>query len=254
MGTGTALLVGAAAAVGALAGAGWGLRRRRRLDRELHDARRRTEAARTARHRFFELATHELRGPLTAILGFQELLRDGAYGELTGEARDAVVRIGRAGRQLLALVDGVIELAGIQAGDVRPDIDDVDLGILLATTAETLRSRAGERGVEARARIPDRVPAIRSDGARIRRVLDLMVTSAVRHPAGTGLEMDVDIGRDAVTVALGPVALDIDADDPGAGGLRMAVAAGTARLLGGELSLGRTAAGQTLTLRVAREL
>ncbi|MFO7892368.1 MAG: HAMP domain-containing sensor histidine kinase [Longimicrobiales bacterium] len=235
----------AGAVLGALATAAGVRRRGRQRDRELADARRRLEAARTARDTFFDLAAHELRSPLSAILGYQELLHDGAYGELPGDAHDAVERMGAAARHLLHLVDGIMELSRMRTGEVRLDLDTVDLGVVFSSTAEAFRSHTEDRGITPAVDLPPRLPTIRTDQDRLVRALDLLVTSAVRHPADGTMQLQVSLEDGGVTVAIGPTDMELDpaVDDPDARmGIRLAVAHRIGRLLGGGLEL-ETAAG-----------
>lgn len=244
--------------LGALAMAGWARRRRRRLEDELAEGRRRLAAARKARDTFFDLTTHELRSPLSGILGYQELLEDEAYGPMPEKARDPVVRIGRSARYLLNLIDGAIEVSRIRTGAVRLDLEPVDMGALCSSVADSFITEAAERGLSPHVEMPPRLPTIRSDPDRLVRALDLAIMSAVRHPAGDSLSFEVSArGRD-VTVTLAPVDIAFDplagpphADDPAAShgpdpatddptrrlGIRLEVAARIAELLGGRLDL-----------------
>jgi signal transduction histidine kinase len=63
--------------------------------------------------------SHELSTPLNAILGFSELLLDGIYGEPPEKMRSAVERIQRNGRHLLGLINDVLDLSKIEAGQLR---------------------------------------------------------------------------------------------------------------------------------------
>lgn len=250
----------AAAGLAALAAAVRGRARRRDLEQELAETRRSLEQERDARHRFFDMTTHEVRSPLTAILGYQELLEEGAFGELGDQGRDAVERIGRAGRHLQNLIDGVIELGRLRAGSVRLDRSTVELGAILSACAETFRIHASDRGLTPRVVLPDRLPAITSDQVRLARTLDLAIASAVRHPAGETMELRAEVGDRHVDASVGPLDLELraDADDPADRmGLRLAIAERTAALLGGELLLdsdGRTIRGLTLRIPLAPPL
>jgi signal transduction histidine kinase len=235
-----ALALLAGAALGALATALWARRRAREQRRALEEARRRLEHARAAREVFFDLTTHELRSPLSAILGYQELLRDGAYGTLGPDGRDAADRLGRAARHLLNLIDGVIELSRMRTGEVPLELDDVDPGVLLSSAAEAFQGHATERGIEPSIELPDAPPGIRTDRDRLIRALDLLVTSAVRHPAGSAMTFRAEVRDGALTVALEPTAIDVDPATEDVAvrvGIRLAVVARIAELLGGELEL-----------------
>lgn len=97
-------------------------RRTAALERKLDELRRRHERADAARQRLLSSLSHDLRSPLSAILGYQELIEDGVYGTVDDRAKDALGRIGHAARELLVLLDAVVEIARLEAGDepLRP--------------------------------------------------------------------------------------------------------------------------------------
>lgn len=226
---------------------------RRTADEQVEKLRTRLDRAHAARETFFDLATHELRSPLSAILGYQELLGDGAYGGLDEGASEPVERIGRSARHLLHLIDGVVEISRLRSGTVRPDLGPVDLGVLLSSVAEAFRTAASERGLDSRVTIPDRLPTVRSDQERLVRALDLVVTSAVKHPAGSVITLEVenlessgadprddsrDDSRIVVRIAETEIEPREEAGDPALRlGIRLAVAEGIAGILGGQLAL-----------------
>lgn len=234
------------------------IRARRRVARLEEELDRRSVAlqeARAARESFLDLATHELRSPLSAILGYQELLADGAYGELDAPMAEAVERIGRSARHLLHLADGLVELGRIRAGTLRPDTETVDLGVLFASVADAFRTAARERGLEPHVELPPALPAIRSDRARLLRALDLLIISATKHPAGRQIDLRVTTHGDAVTARIEGSAISVHepVDDLARRvGIRLAVADGVARVLGGDLSLEESEPGvvHALSLRV----
>lgn len=219
----------------------WRARARiRSLTRDLDDARERARRADQARETFFDLTTHELRSPLAAVLGFQELLQDGAYGDLPDAADDAVLRIGRSARHLLNLIDGVVELSRLRAGALQPDPEPVNLAIILAGAADSFRNHARERGIEPRVDIQSSLPIITSDVDRLVRALDLLVTSAVKNPEAHTITLDARSDGNDLQVRIHPIQLLVnhDSDDPALRfGIRLAVASGIARLLGGALDL-----------------
>lgn len=212
----------------------------RDLERRLEAANQRLDASTMARDTFFDLVTHELRSPLTAVLGYQELLRDGAYGSFDDAAEEPIDRIGRSARHLLHLIDGTVELGRLRSGGLRPSVETVDLGIVLPPVLDAFRARLRDRGLEARVHSPDRLPTIRSDQDRLARALELLITSATRYPAGESLTLDIDTTDDGVSVTIHETTIPVreEADDPALRlGIRLAVASGLARLLGGRLDL-----------------
>ncbi|HUG41943.1 MAG TPA: HAMP domain-containing sensor histidine kinase [Longimicrobiales bacterium] len=235
-----ALLFLASALAVALAAVAVLAHRAGRVRARLDDAERRLAAAIHARDAFFDLATHELRSPLAAILGYQELLADGAYGEMQPAATEPIARLGRAAQHLLHLIDGVVELSRLRAGGVRPDLEPVNTGVLLSAVADAFRTHARDRGLEPRIDLPPSLPTITSDPDRLLRALDLLVTSAIKHPAGPAIHMDARSDGTDLHLLIHPTEITIrdPADDPELRlGIRIAIAARVATLLGGDLHL-----------------
>lgn len=236
----------ATAAIAALAGL-WIRERRtaRRLREELATAQRRADRTATAQATFFDLVTHELRSPMAAILGYQELLQEGAYGDLEPGASDALDRMARSARHLLNLIDGVVELSQLRAGILSPDLSRVSPGMLVATAAESFRTHARDRDIPAQVEAGAGYQTIWSDQGRLARALDLIVTSAVKYPGTDGLRFHArplhgDDGPPGLSITLSGLGLrtDPDADDPALRlGLRLAVARRIATLLGGGLEM-----------------
>lgn len=212
----------------------------RRLAARLEQAEDRADRAVHARDTFFDLATHELRSPLAAVLGYQELLADGAYGDLPPTAAEPVTRIGRSAHHLLHLIDGVVELSRLKAGGVQPDLEPVNTAVLVSGIAEAFRTHTRDRGIEPRVRMPERLPTISSDPDRLLRALDLLITSAVKHPADSTLHLDVETDGRTLELRIHPTELVLGQthdDDELRLGIRIAVARHVATLLGGGLDL-----------------
>ena len=212
-----------------------------------HERANRAEHARDA---FFDLATHELRSPLAAILGYQELLQDGAYGEMEAAAAEPVVRIGRSARHLLHLIDGVVELSRLRAGSLHPDIEPVNTAVLMSGVAEAFRTQARDRSLDPHIELQPDLPVIRSDPDRLLRALDLLVASAIKHPQGREMHLEARSAGHDLEVRIHPTDLtfrDDDEDPELRLGIRLAVATRVAELLGGGLDLDNADGGGTIT-------
>lgn len=214
--------------------------RLRALEGEVGRLRSELERANGARSSFFDLVTHELRSPLSAILGYQELLGDGAYGSLEQPAADAVRRIGRSGSHLLHLIDGVVELARIRSGTVEPNVEEIDFKAVAAEPLDAFAASARERGLQTRIRTPSHPIVIRSDPERLVRALDVLLTSAVKYPAGSEIDVDVAADDGGVSIHIGGIEIGTAHDSPSLAsrlGMRLTVADSVAHLLGGTLKI-----------------
>ena len=155
------------------------------LDRE-RIARIEAEAANQAKSEFLALMSHELRTPLNAVLGYSELLDLGVAGSLSAEQRHSIARIAASGKHLLGLVNEVLDLAKVEAGQlwlhdgVGHTHRAVDAAIALVQPA------AEARGIELTARPPaNDAVAYAGDEDRVRQILVNLLNNAVKFtPAG----------------------------------------------------------------------
>ncbi len=129
---------------------------------------------------FLANMSHELRTPLNSIIGYAELILMGINGELDGETQADVQAIYDNGQQLLALINDVLDLAKIEAGRMRLEIEDVLVGPLLD---EIRTSNAGlllKKPIEMSIEVESGLPAIRCDRLRVQQILNNLVSNAVK--------------------------------------------------------------------------
>jgi signal transduction histidine kinase len=239
-GLGAAVAAGVVAAALILLFLGlWALERSRlrKLQAELETERRLHSAAVGASDEFFHVVSHELRSPIAAILGYQELLGDGVYGALEAAATEPVDRIGRSAQHLLHLIDGAVDLGRIRSGMAELHTERVELGPLLEAASEDFRRNAEERGLAAHVRVGAEAGYFRTDPERLVRAIHLLAVAAVRHPT-TELGFDARRHGEALEIRIrGAQFPEVSpADDLAVRcGIRVGIADATARLLGGSL-------------------
>jgi signal transduction histidine kinase len=173
--------------------------RRRAEERERQLARERAgraeaEAASQAKSDFLAMMSHELRTPLNAVLGYAELLELGMAGPMTDAQRDHLTRIQASGRHLLGLVNEVLDLARVEAGQltVRPSpaLADDAVAAALALT----RPMAASRGLTVQVDRPADAPACYvGDEARVRQILVNLLSNAVKFTSPGG-RITIDYG------------------------------------------------------------
>lgn len=152
------------------------------------------DAARTV---FLAKMSHELRTPLNSIVGFSDLLREEHDGPLEEVQRELVADIGESGRDLLALVDDLLDVRRVEEGEVILRLGQVDLCDTVRTVERLLVERAAECGVVIRVRCPSRALSVRADPLRVRQILWNLVGNAIKYSPSGG-EVDVivtDLGR-----------------------------------------------------------
>ena len=151
--------------------------RRRREDEERR-AREEAERANREKTAFLGRMSHEVRTPLNSILGFAQLLVD----DVDGAERQSVERILRAGNHLRQLIDDILDLSSIEAGETAMTIETVELRMAIEESIalmEPLGRRAGVRIVRHDA--PDAPIAVRADAQRLKQVLLNLISNAIKY-------------------------------------------------------------------------
>jgi signal transduction histidine kinase len=144
-------------------------------------------SASQAKTDFLANVSHELRTPLTAILGFTEVLIRGDDGPLNPRQHEDVTTVLSSGRQLLALIDDLIDISRIEGNRLELEMRPLDLGPLLSGVVEELRALAGAKGIGLTL-IPavDQLTVV-GDRVRLHEVFLNLVSNAVKftQPGGT---------------------------------------------------------------------
>ncbi len=147
--------------------------------------------------------THQLRGHLTAILGFASLLASGHMGRTSPRQATALERIRRQSVRLHGCINDMIEVARLDSGTLRLDLEDVDIVSLLGACIEEAAMRAESKRVSVTYGVSEGVPLVRVDRARIVRVLAVLLDNAVGfsprgdtvavqvHPAGGSVQISI---------------------------------------------------------------
>ncbi len=199
-----------------LAAVAW-LRARRRqteLEKALRQAGASTEERAPARvgRSVVESIAHELRSPMTGIMGHQELLEEGLYGDMDERCHQAVVRIGEGARELLDLLDGTLDLARIDGGSLELQKDVVNGAEIASEVVEFAKRLSAERATGLEARTQEDLPRLESDRARLVRTIHLAVTAAIRSAPGGDLRLRVESDEDvAIRITVSGTELSADA-------------------------------------------
>jgi K+-sensing histidine kinase KdpD len=141
------------------------------------------ERANHAKSEFLSRMSHELRTPLNAILGFAQLLD---MDELPADSGDRVTQIDRAGRHLLALINEVLDISRIEAGQTELSPEPVQLAELLDETRPLVTGSAEKSGIDLSVAVPGHHWA-RADRQRLKQVLLNLLSNAIKYnrPGGS---------------------------------------------------------------------
>jgi signal transduction histidine kinase len=156
--------------------------------------------------------SHELRTPLNAVLGFAELLVDGIYGELPERARGVLERVQSNGRHLLGLINDVLDLSRIEAGQLTLAFDDYSLGGIVRSVQSATEPLARAKGLSLTVDI-ERMPLGRGDERRLTQVLLNLVGNAIKFTDAGEIAIAATAADGRFTVAVRDTGPGIAASD-----------------------------------------
>ncbi len=240
----------------------------KRTDLALQAAKDLAEAANQAKTRYVTGMTHELRTPLNGILGYaQILLKD---ENIQGPHRAAVDTIHHSGEHLHGLIDGLLDLARIEAGKLRLDIAPLSMREFLDDVVRMVAPQAAAKGLRFELRTMGRVPTyVRADARRLRQILINLLANAVRFTDAGSVTLLLDHTREVarfhvVDTGIGIAPQDMEriflpfergsagrrTGDPGTG-LGLTITHLLTELMGGELTVESTpGVGSTFKVRL----
>lgn len=135
--------------------------------------------------RFLANASHELRTPLTAILGFSELLLEDTYGPLNDAQRTALGHIEESAQNLLEVVNNLLDLLHIRAGNLILRYKKVDIAAVLQSLHSVLSPLSSRRGVGFRLDLAEGLGEVDTDEKIVRHIIYHLLASGLRStPSG----------------------------------------------------------------------
>ena len=186
-----------------------------RLFDEIQDKSRQLEVASQHKSQFLANMSHELRTPLNAIFGYTELMADGIYGELPEKTMGVLKRLESNGRHLLGLINDVLDLSKIEAGQLVLDLSDYSLEDIAQTVRSTLEPLAADKKLAFKVEVAPKLPAGHGDGRRLTQVLINLVGNAIKFTDAGEVAIKAAIENGSFQVAVHDTGPGICADRPG---------------------------------------
>ena len=155
-----------------------------RLFQEIEDKSRQLELASQHKSQFLANMSHELRTPLNAILGYTELMQDGLYGELPAKTTEVLDRVQKNGKHLLGLINDVLDLAKIEAGQLVLGIEGYSMQDVVQTVVSATESLAAAKKLPLKVEFSKDMPQGQGDERRIAQVLLNLVGNAIKFTDG----------------------------------------------------------------------
>ena len=174
-----------------------------RLFQDIEEKGRQIEIASQHKSQFLANMSHELRTPLNAILGYTELITDDIYGPPSDKVREVLERVQTNGRHLLGLINDVLDLSKIEAGELILEVNDYSMPDVIHTGVTATESLAAEKHLALEVAVTPDLPSGTGDERRLAQVLLNLVGNAIKFTdAGkVGITVGADNGMFEVGVA-----------------------------------------------------
>ena len=162
---------------------------------------------------FVSTVSHELRTPLNVIIGYTEMLREGAVGALSGDQRDLIERLDTRGRELLDLVEATLQVNRIEAGRDQVSTTPIALTELVRALDVSTAGLPRPPGVSFEWRLPEAPGAmLRTDRAKLALVVRNLVGNAFKFTEAGKVEVRVVLDRDLLAIEVEDTGIGIPAD------------------------------------------
>ncbi len=185
------------------------------VNEELTETNLRLEEATRAKSDFLAAMSHELRTPLNSIIGFSGVLAQGLPGSLNEEQARQIEMISRSGQHLLGLINEVLDLAKIESGQIRPNLEVVEVCDLAADMLETIRPIARTKHLELRLDCSPDLLMVTTDPHFVSQILLNLLGNAVKFTQEGQIEVIVTEADDSVSISVADTGCGIASQDLG---------------------------------------
>ena len=174
------------------------------------------ERANTLKDEFLASMSHELRTPLNTVLGMSEALAEGAYGELNTAQKAHLDHIHESGVHLLSLINDILDLSKIEAGQLEIEIQHVDIRELCESSMRLVRQSAKNKGLRFSYQEEIAFDGVLADPRRLKQALVNLLSNAVKFtPTGGqfGLRVSAEAGADEMSFTVWDHGIGIPEDE-----------------------------------------
>jgi signal transduction histidine kinase len=173
-----------------------------RLFTEIQEKSHQLEVASQHKSQFLANMSHELRTPLNAILGYTEMMADGLYGDVGEKAQGVLERVQSNGRHLLGLINDVLDLSKIEAGQLVLAIEEYSVADMVATVLSATESLARAKNLKLGSAVAPGLPTGSGDARRLTQVLLNLVGNAIKFTDQGGVQIRAVRAGDRFEIAV----------------------------------------------------
>ena len=180
---------------------------------ELEDKGRQLSEASQHKSQFLANMSHELRTPLNAILGYTELILDGIYGETPEKAHAVLKPVESNGRHLLGLINDVLDLSKIEAGQLKLSLADYSIKDVVYNVVTAVEPLATKKKLNFKVDVRPEMPIARGDEQKLTQVLLNLTGNAIKFTDAGEVAIKVTAANGSYTVAVQDTGPGISATD-----------------------------------------
>ena len=182
-----------------------------KLATDLEQANGRLKELDVMKTEFMSFASHQIRGPLTAIKGYASLLIEGDYGPIASEIKDPIDKIFQSSNSLAVLVEDYLNVSRIEQGRMKYEFTAFDLGKLVMQTAEELKPNIEKKGLKINIDVSGEFPVF-GDVGKIKQVISNVIDNSAKYTAQGEISVSVktDPEKKKATVTVKDTGVGID--------------------------------------------
>jgi signal transduction histidine kinase len=162
-----------------------------RLFREIEEKGRQVEEASRHKSQFLANMSHELRTPLNAVLGYTKLILNNIYGQVPEKIHDVLQRVEQSGRHLLGLINDVLDLSKMEAGQFTLSLEDYSMKHVVQTARSAMEPLAAEKKLALKVTVPPDLPLAKGDPRRVTQVLLNLMGNAIKFTEAGEVRVEV---------------------------------------------------------------
>jgi signal transduction histidine kinase/CRP-like cAMP-binding protein len=182
--------------------------------KELEEANRRLVELDRLRTHFLAIASHDLKAPLAVVQSYLGVLLGGFVGELTDRQREMLSRSSTRIKELLNLINDLLDATRIEAGQIVQEMREIELPPVVEAALENIRSQAEEKGLKLEVALPEGLGPVRASARRLEQVLTNLLHNAIKFtPQGGEVRLEVEDRGDHLEVAVRDTSVGIPPEE-----------------------------------------
>jgi len=189
------------------------LSERKKAEEEILQAKIEAEGANRAMSEFLATMSHELRTPLTAIIGFSDLLLEDTEGKFAGKSNRFLSNISSSGKHLLSLINSILDLSKIEAGEMELGMESFSLCDVFTDTRNVISPIAMKKNISINFEVESGL-FISADRIRFKQILYNLVSNGIKFtPTGGSVEIQASRSKQGIRMAVSDTGIGISKED-----------------------------------------